>query len=75
MASKIDALLDTDGEQWALETGDGRAAQVYPIGDLRDHTIDGCPCWCGAEKDEHGIIVHNSADGREKVEKGERKVS
>jgi hypothetical protein len=31
-------------------------------------------CWCRPEDDD-GVIVHNSMDGREKYETGERKAS
>lgn len=49
---------------------------VVPRDDLREHSIDrDKPCWCHPEEDEHGIIVHNSMDGREKFETGERKMS
>ena len=47
---------------------------VVPVGDLRDHDTDK-PCWCKAIEDENGVVVHNSMDGREKFETGERKPS
>jgi hypothetical protein len=45
--------------------------EVKPIDDLRPHD-DGMACWCEPTDDE-GVIVHNSADGRELYERGERK--
>jgi hypothetical protein len=48
---------------------------VVPINDLREHVEDGTRCWCKPTVDEDGLIVHNSMDGREKFETGERKVS
>lgn len=52
---------------------------IYPIGDLKEHETDGKPCWCRPEEEVVGLtgllIIHNSADGREAYEKGERKVS
>lgn len=61
--------------QWQHDYGGGRAAQVHPIDDLREHITDGHPCWCGAEENMDGTIVHNSLDGRERYETGERKPS
>ncbi len=49
---------------------------IYPIGDLREHDTYGRTCWCNPKYDqEHGLIVHNSADGREDFETGKRKPS
>lgn len=63
---------------WVRETGGRLPTHVYPLHDLRDHDTDGHDCWCNpsiehVEGDQ--IIVHNSADGREKFETGERKPS
>jgi len=52
---------------WAI-TGN----QVYPINDLRKHSLR--DCWCRPIDDE-GVTVHNSLDGREVYERGERKLS
>jgi hypothetical protein len=46
--------------------------QVYPINDLREHSL--VRCWC-RPSDDDGIIVHNSLDRRELYENGERKFS
>lgn len=48
------------------------ANHVYPVNDFREHSITNC--WCQPIDDE-GVIVHNSLDGREQFERGERKAS
>ena len=45
---------------------------VYPVDDLREHSV--ADCWCGPTDDD-GILAHNSLDGREHYERGERKLS
>jgi hypothetical protein len=45
---------------------------VYPINDLREHSL--ADCWC-RPIDDDGIIGHNSLDGRELYECGERQMS
>ena len=60
---------------WAQASGGGLPTQVYPLDDLRDHVIDGGPCWCRAEENIDGSIIHNSLDGRELFETGQRKLS
>ena len=56
------------------------AHHLYPVNDLRDHITDiklGM-CWCKPDVEYEGaetIYIHNSMDGREKYETGERKVS
>jgi hypothetical protein len=45
---------------------------VYPVDDLREHAVT--DCWCGPVDDD-GIVIHNSLDGREMYERGERKRS
>lgn len=48
---------------------------VVPVDDLREHSTDSDkPCWCNPTI-EDGVIVHNSMDGREHFETGERKPS
>ena len=44
---------------------------VYPLDDLKGHDTV-AECWCKPVNDE-GIMVHNSMDGREAYEKGERR--
>lgn len=49
---------------------------VIPKNDLREHegTLKTrrdevrSACWCGADIDEHGVVIHHSMDGREKLE-------
>jgi len=48
-------------------------AHVLPNNDLKDHEETGL-CWCKPTY-EDGVYVHNSMDGREKFETGERKLS
>lgn len=55
----------------------GRAVHVTPLGDLREHE-KAETCWCGPWPVHEGVgvtVVHNSMDGREKFETGERKPS
>ena len=49
-----------------------RGNHVYPADDLRNHSLTNC--WC-RPTDDDGIMVHNSLDGRELYERGERKPS
>jgi len=53
--------------EWAV---DGN--HVYPVKDLRKHSIK--DCWCRPTEDD-GVVVHNSLDGREHYERGDRKIS
>lgn len=50
---------------------------VVPCDDLRGHEL--CPqCWCRPRDDEEvgdAVMVHNSMDGREAFERGERQPS
>lgn len=46
---------------------------VMPNCDTREHN-ESEDCWCEPVDDE-GVIVHNSADGRELFESGNRKPS
>jgi hypothetical protein len=49
---------------------------VVPINDLREHNTDSdFICWCHPTENDDGVIVHNSMDGREKYESGERKLT
>ena len=71
------------GVSWGLHYHQPAAFAVniihtYPLNDLRDHVTDGVGCWCNpdAQEVEGGtVIVHNSMDGREALETGERKAS
>lgn len=56
-------------------TAEDFVSHVIPINDLREHLIDK-DCWCHPEEDDDTdgqMYMHNSADGREKFESGERK--
>ena len=57
---------------WSLEPCDN-GLHCVPVGDTQDHMGEDCPC--GAVRDDMGILVHNSFDGREAFEEGERKPS
>lgn len=57
----------TETPAWAIFQN-----HVIPVNDLREHCLT--DCWCRPGDDE-GIVVHNSMDGRERFERGERKVS
>lgn len=49
--------------------------EVLPVDDIKEHGL-GVECWCKPELNAlDRTIVHNSADGRESVERGETKVS
>jgi hypothetical protein len=51
---------------------------VFPVEDLRKHVTDqGFDCWCKPlpHEDDDSIVLHNSMDGREAFETGERKPS
>jgi len=45
---------------------------IYPVEDLKDHTIDGTTCECAPviKQEESGdlLVIHNSYDGREGLE-------
>lgn len=49
---------------------------VVPENDLREHEISE-RCWCRPQRDDEApnVIVHNSMDGREFYETGERKAN
>ena len=49
---------------------------IVPHDDLREHiTCSVRTCWCRPVENDDGVIVHNSMDGREAFETGERKPS
>lgn len=56
---------------WFLDTHCFR--HLVPCGDLRLHQLDP-RCWCNPTEDDEcpGFYVHNSADGRELYETGDR---
>lgn len=51
----------------------GWLIQVAPLDDTRTHVADST-CWCDPNIQDD-VLVHNSADNREKYERGERKPS
>lgn len=49
-----------------------RGVHVYPIADLKKHVLKGTRCWCKPTFKLEGkskIFTHNSADGRELIER------
>jgi hypothetical protein len=56
---------------WEVIEIDG-AIHVWPLNDLRVHV--GLDCWC-RPRDDDSVLVHNSMDRREFVERGEVKPS
>jgi len=63
--------------QWRVITGESKArvvvTHIIPIGDTREHVLR-ADCWCDPRLDyEDCIATHNSNDGREQFETGERK--
>jgi hypothetical protein len=57
---------------WQLALCDN-GVHAIPIGDLHDRMDEDCSC--GAVRDENGVWIHNSFDGREAFENEERKPS
>jgi hypothetical protein len=47
---------------------------VVPLHDLREHEVNGS-CWCRPQRNEDDVWIHNSMDGREAFETGQRKPS
>jgi len=60
-------------QAWQIDHGAGELTQIWPLGDLRQHIVDGSGCWCHPTIDDDGLVVHNALDGREAYERGERK--
>ena len=58
---------------WTIVAVPGLGVHCVPVGDLRDHMDEDCPC--KPVKNEDGLWMHNSFDGREAFEEGERKPS
>ena len=52
----------------------GWMVHVVPVADLRPHETEfALDCWCEPEVNDHGIIIHHAADGREGYQSGQRK--
>lgn len=49
-------------------TTPGPCVHVFPVGDMREHVLIGTGCWCNPHLQD-GVVVHNSMDGRELVER------
>lgn len=63
---------------WVRESGGRLPTHVYPLNDLREHEVNGAPCWCEPEIEDAAdetIVIHNSLDQRELFETGKRKPS
>lgn len=54
-------------------TQDSARWHIIPMCDDQEHQVS-LECWCKPEEDDD-LIIHNSADGRELFERGERKPS
>lgn len=50
------------------------STHITPRDALREH-IATSDCWCRPVEDEPGLFIHNSMDGREAYECGDRKPS
>jgi hypothetical protein len=59
--------------QWEAFHHRGEEPEVWPLNDLRPH-VEGKNCWCAPFR-EDGVLVHNSMDGRERYERGERRIA
>lgn len=53
---------------WSIHKSED-GSHVIPIEDLKPHTLTRA-CWCRPRDDEN-VIVHNSLDQREAIERGE----
>lgn len=58
---------------WTIVPVPGLGVHCVPIDDLREHMDEDCPC--RPTQDDPGFWIHNSFDGREAFEEGERKPS
>lgn len=58
---------------WALVPIPGLGVHCVPVDDLREHMEEDCPCQ--PVQNEDGLWEHNSFDGREAFEDGDRKPS
>lgn len=77
-------MPDDDHSHDDVDVGDEakeHTYHIYPLDDLKPHVIDGQPCPCNplVETISRGgvitgwMITHNSFDGREAYETGQRK--
>ncbi len=64
-----------EGLEWTVVAING-IRHVTPNDDTFPHNL-ASDCWCGPSTDDDApsVMVHNSADGREAFETGQRKLS
>lgn len=62
------------GTGWTYAAVPGLGVHIIPIGDLHDHMDEDCPCMPVFDE-ELNAWSHNSFDGREAFDDGERKPS
>lgn len=55
-----------------IDNPNGWLVHVVPVEDMRTHDTDSENCWCSPHVEHDGTIVHNSLDGREAFETGQR---
>ena len=70
--SQYRAQMSALGCAWEVIVDERHGRHVMPINDLRQHRLENCFC---TPFDEDGITVHNSLDGREAVERGDRRAT
>lgn len=59
---------------WHVVVDNEGHRHVVPQDDLKPHAL-GTLCWCRPRTTDDDIVVHNSMDGREHYETGERRAS
>ena len=77
--AKRSAFLALQRLSWAggistKETMGMNIIHVLPVNDLREHE-EKTECWCSPQHEYVGageVVIHNSMDGRELYERGER---
>lgn len=74
MNVKFPSYLIAAPEDWSWLgiTIDDGTTHIVPLLDVRVHAIHG-PCWC-SPVDTGSEIAHNSADGRERYERGQARM-
>lgn len=59
--------------KWRDVSHDEQVYHVVPVGDLKPHVERGVFCWCDPKVERVGkkgtLVTHNSADGRELIER------
>ena len=61
---------DIEEEEWYEE----ECFHIVPLDDWREHELR-LACWCHPARDDDGVVIHHSMDGREAYERGERRPS